>query len=87
MGRRAAVTEEAVDHRCANARSTAYNAGPALTQRRSSLLCYLGTDSTPLTIYGKQPRLFHAGSHLAIHSNVNTALSADHFEYKNMSVV
>ena len=35
MGHRAAFNEEAVDHRCANAGST------ALTQRCFSILCYL----------------------------------------------
>ena len=29
VGRRAVVTEEPVDHRCANAGSTAHDAGPA----------------------------------------------------------
>ena len=41
MGQRAAFNEEAVDHRCANAGSAAHDAGPALTQQCSSLLCYL----------------------------------------------
>ena len=33
VGHSAAFNEEAVDHRCANAGSTAHDAGPALTQR------------------------------------------------------
>ena len=33
VAHRAAFNEEAVDHCCANAGSTAHNAGPALTQR------------------------------------------------------
>ena len=42
LGHRASFNEEAVDHRCANAGST------ALTQRCLSILCYLGTANTPL---------------------------------------
>ena len=50
VGHRAAFNEEAVDHCCANAGSTAHDTGPALTQRCLSILCYLGTASTPFII-------------------------------------
>ena len=39
VGHRAAFNEEAVDHRCANA-------GPALTQRSLSILCYWNGEHT-----------------------------------------
>ena len=50
--------EEAVDHRCANAGSTAQDAGQALTQRCSSLLCYLGTASTPFTDWPENSQIY-----------------------------
>ena len=51
VGYRAAFNEEAVDHRCVNAGSRAHDSGPALTQRCSSILCYLATASTPFTAW------------------------------------
>ena len=58
VGQRAAFIEEAVDHRCANARSTTHDAGPALTQRCSSLLCYLGMASKPFTAWPEESQIY-----------------------------
>ena len=59
VGQRAAFNEEAVEHRCANAGSTAHDAGPALTQRcYSSLPCYLGTASTPFTAWPANSQIY-----------------------------
>ena len=55
VGHRAAsnmFNEEAVDHRCANAGST------ALTQRCFSILCYLGTASTPFTAWAEFSQIY-----------------------------
>ena len=57
-GQRAAFIEEAVDHRCANAGSTARDAGPALTQRCSSILCYLGKASKPFTAWPENSQIY-----------------------------
>ena len=51
VGHHATFNEEAVDHRCADAGSTAQDADPALTQRCLSILCYLGTASTSFTAW------------------------------------
>ena len=58
VGLRAAFNEEAVDHRCANAGSTAHDAGPALTQRCLSILCYLKTASTPFTAWPESSQIY-----------------------------
>ena len=50
-GRSAEITEEAVDHHCANAWSTTHDAGPALTKCCFSPLCYLETASAPFTVW------------------------------------
>ena len=55
---RAAFNKEAVDYRCGNAGSTAHDAGPALTQRCSSILCYLGTASTPFTVCSGSSQIY-----------------------------
>ena len=57
VGHRAAFNE-AVDHRCANAGSTAHDAGPALTQRCLSILCYLGTANTPFTAWPESSQIY-----------------------------
>ena len=52
VGYRAAFNVEAVDHRCADAGST------ALTQRCFSILCYLGTASTPFTAWPEYSQIY-----------------------------
>ena len=52
VGHRAAFNEEAVDHRCANAGST------ALTQRCFSILCYLGTASAAFTAWPEYSQIY-----------------------------
>ena len=52
VGHRSAFNEDAVDHRCANAGST------ALTQRCFSILCYLGTASTPFTAWPESSQIY-----------------------------
>ena len=58
VGHRAGLIEEAFDHHCANAGWTAHDAGPAFTQRCSSLLCYLGTTSTPFTAWPENSQIY-----------------------------
>ena len=58
VSQRAAFNEKAVDHRCGNARSTAHDAGPALTQRCLSILCYLGTASPPFTAWPESSQIY-----------------------------
>ena len=58
VGHCAAFNEEAVDHRCANAGSTAHDVGPAFTQRFLSILCYLGKANTSFTAWPESSQIY-----------------------------
>ena len=58
VGHCAAFNEEAVDHRCANAGSTAHDVYTALTRPCLSILCYLGMASIPFTAWPESSQIY-----------------------------